>query len=136
MIASVASALSAAGLALMPSPLAIAALWVLTCASWVILLPIQRAVVAEVSAPQVGRGLSLLGNAEILGAAAGSLLAGLLYDGGSWALPCLVFAGIILSGAALGPLALRKLGVRDRPALEKTGNTGNTGNTGTAGNQV
>ena len=44
---SASSALTAAGLAFSPSPLLIAALWVLTSASWAILLPIQRAVVAE-----------------------------------------------------------------------------------------
>lgn len=114
-IASVASALAAAGLAFMPSPLVIAALWVLTSASWAILLPIQRAVVAEVNNHRVGRGLSLLTNFEILGAAAGALLAGLLYEGGAWQLSCLVFAGIILSGAVFGPLALTKVGVRNRP---------------------
>jgi MFS family permease len=115
-LASVASALTAAGLAFTPSPLVIAALWVLTSASWAILLPVQRAVVAEVNGHRVGRGLSLLTNSEMLGAAAGSLLAGLLYEGGSWQLSCLIFAGIILSGTVLGPLALTKLGVRDRPA--------------------
>jgi MFS family permease len=99
----------------MPSPLVIAALWVLTSASWAILLPIQRAVVAEVNNHRVGRGLSLLTNFEILGAAAGALLAGLLYEGGAWQLSCLVFAGIILSGAVFGPLALTKVGVRNRP---------------------
>ena len=114
-IASVASALTAAGLAFTPSPLVIAALWVLTSASWAILLPIQRAVVAEVNSHRVGRGLSLLTNSEMIGAAAGSLLAGLLYEAGSWQLSCLIFAGIILSGTVLGPLALTKLGVRDRP---------------------
>jgi MFS family permease len=114
-IASVASAGTAAGLAFTPSPLVIAALWVLTSASWAILLPIQRAVVAEVNGHRVGRGLSLLTNFEMLGAAAGALLAGLLYEGGSWQLSCLIFAGIILSGTVLGPLALKKLGVRDRP---------------------
>lgn len=115
-IASAGSALTAAGLAFSPGPLVIAALWVLTSASWAILLPIQRAVVAEVNGHRVGRGMSLLTNSEMLGAAAGSLLAGLLYDGGSWQLSCLIFAGIILSGTILGPLALKKLGVRDRPA--------------------
>ena len=82
------------------------------------MLPIQRAVVAEVNRHRVGRGMSLLTNSEMLGAAAGSLLAGLLYDGGSWQLSCLIFAGIILSGTVLGPLALTKLGVRDRPAAD------------------
>lgn len=117
-IASVASALTATGLAFSPSPLVIAALWVLTSASWAILLPIQRAVVAEVSGHRVGRGMSLLTNSEMIGAAAGSLLAGVLYEGGSWQLSCLVFAGIILSGAVLGPLALTKLSVRDRPVSD------------------
>lgn len=115
-IASAASALTAAGLAFSPGPLVIAALWVLTSASWAILLPIQRAVVAEVNGHRVGRGMSLLTNSEMLGAAAGSLLARLLYEVGSWQLSCLIFAGVILSGTILGPLALTKLGVRGRPA--------------------
>ena len=114
-IASVASAGTAAGLAFTPSPVVIAALWVLTSASWAILLPIQRAVVAEVNGHRVGRGLGLLTNFEMLGAAAGALLAGLLYEAGSWQLSCLIFAGIILSGTVLGPIALKNLGVRDRP---------------------
>mgnify|MGYP000114648319 FL=1 len=117
-IASVASALTATGLAFTPSPLVIAALWVLTSASWAILLPMQRAVVAEVNGHRVGRGMSLLTNSEMLGAAAGSLLAGLLYDGGSWQVSCLIFAGIIGTGTVLGPLALTKLGVRDRPDVD------------------
>ncbi|KUM32501.1 hypothetical protein AR539_18360 [Arthrobacter sp. EPSL27] len=53
------------------SPLMVAALWVLTSASWAILLPIQRAVVAEVNGHRVGRGLGLLTNFWMLGAAAG-----------------------------------------------------------------
>ena len=114
-IASVASALTAAGLAFTPSPLVIAALWVLTSAAWAILLPIQRAVVAEVNGHRVGRGMSLLTTSEMFGAAAGALVAGLLYEGGSWQLSCLIFAGIIASGSVLGPRALTKLGVRDRP---------------------
>lgn len=115
MAASVASALTASGLAFSPTPILIAALWVLTSAAWAILLPIQRAIVAEVNPNQVGRGMSLLTNAELIGAAAGSLLAGLLYDGGSWMLSCLVFAAVILSGVVLGPIALSMLGVRDKP---------------------
>ena len=114
-IASAASALAAAGLAFTPGTLVIAALWVLTCAAWAMLLPIQRAVVAEVSGHRVGRGMSLLTNSEMLGAATGALLAGLLYEGGSWQLSCLIFAGLIASGSVLGPRALKKLGVRDRP---------------------
>ena len=114
-IASIASALTAAGLAFTPSPLVIAALWVLTSAAWAMLLPIQRAVVAEVNGHRMGRGMGLLTNFEMLGAAAGALLAGLLYEGGSWQLSCLIFAAIILSGTVLGPLALTTLGVRDRP---------------------
>lgn len=114
-IASVASALAAAGLTFTPGPLVIAALWVLTSAAWAMLLPVQRAAVAEVNGHRVGRGMSLLTTSEMLGAAAGSLLAGLLYEGGSWQLACLVLAGLILSGSVLGPLALTKLGVRDRP---------------------
>ena len=59
--------------------------------------------------------MALLSNAGLIGAAAGSLLAGFLYDGAPWLLSCLVLGAVILSGAALGPMVLHRMGVRDRP---------------------
>ncbi|MFZ3417961.1 MFS transporter [Arthrobacter sp. 3Tela_A] len=113
--ASTASAVAAVGLAFTPSPLLIAALWVLTCASWALLIPMHGAVVAEAGDHRLGRGMALLSNAGLIGAAAGSLLAGFLYDGAPWLLSCLVLGAVILSGAALGPMVLHRMGVRDRP---------------------
>ena len=117
-IASLGSALTAAGLAFSPNPFVIAALWMLTSASWAIVVPIHGAIVAEVNKHAVGRGMGSLGNAGMLGAAAGALLAGSLYEAGSWQASCLVFAGILFCGTVLGPLMLAKLGVRNRPAAE------------------
>lgn len=113
--ASFASALFAASLALAPGPGAIAGLWVLTSAAWAALVPIQQAAVAEVSGARAGRGMSLLGNAALAGSAAGSLLAGALYELSSWQWVCIVFAVVIAAGAVLGPWALGAVGVRDRP---------------------
>ncbi|MSR97729.1 hypothetical protein FYJ28_02695 [Arthrobacter sp. BL-252-APC-1A] len=70
---------------------------------------------AETGRVRLGRGMALLSNAGLIGAAAGSLLAGFLYDGGSWLVSCLVLGAVILSGSILGPLALNRMGVRDRP---------------------
>lgn len=113
--ASVCSAIAAGCLAFTPAPLVIAVLWVLTCASWALLIPMHGTIVAETGSVRLGRGMALLSNAGLIGAAAGSLLAGLLYDDGSWLVSCLVLAAVILSGAILGPLALNRMGVRDRP---------------------
>ena len=113
--ASAASAAAAACLAFTPSPLVIAALWVLTCASWAMLIPMHGAVVAEAGGARLGRGMALLSNAGLIGAAAGSLLAGFLYDDGSWPASCLVLGAVILSGAVLGPAVLNRMGIRDRP---------------------
>ncbi|WP_182112560.1 MFS transporter [Actinotalea sp. JY-7876] len=112
---SIGSALFAAGLALAPGPLVIAALWVLTATAWAALTPIHEAAVAHVSGTRTGRGMSLLGNAGLAGAATGSLLAGALYEATSWQVVCGLLAALIAVGAIAGPLALARLGVPDRP---------------------
>ncbi|MBX9243449.1 MFS transporter [Actinotalea ferrariae] len=113
--ASAASAVFATSLALAPGPVVVAALWVLTAAAWAALTPIHEAAVAELSGTRTGRGMSLLGNAALAGGAVGSVVAGALYGATSWQAVCAVLAGVIAAGAVAGPLALRRLGVADRP---------------------
>lgn len=133
MLGSVASALFALGLAFAPSPPWIAALWVLSAVAWSVVIPVQQAVVAEAAGrTHLGRGLSLYEAACLAGAFLGSLAAGLLYESGGLFLVCIVCAIVILSGAALIPAAVNRLGVANypepvpEPALElaSTGSSG------------
>jgi len=112
---SVSSAVFAASLAWAPNPYAIAALWILSGAAWAAVIPIQQAVVAEASGERVGQGMGLYESAGLLGGLTGSLAAGLLYDGSSWPVACLVAAVVILSGAVVLPRAVRAMGARDVP---------------------
>jgi MFS family permease len=111
----VSSALFAGSLAFAPNPLVLAALWILSGAAWAAVIPVQQAVVAEASAPRVGRGMGLYESAVLLGSLVGALVAGLLYDGSSWEVACLVLAALILSGAVIVPRAVRAVGVPDVP---------------------
>ncbi|MPV50232.1 MFS transporter [Pseudactinotalea sp. HY160] len=116
MLGSVSSALFALGLAFAPSPPWIAALWVLSAVAWAAVIPVQQSVIAEVAGrAHLGCGLSLYEAACLAGAFIGSLVAGLLYESGSWLLACLICALVISSGAALIPAAVRRLGVTDDP---------------------
>ena len=114
--ASVSSAAFAVGLAWAPNPAVIAGLWVLSGAAWAAVIPVQQAVVAEASGARVGRGMGRYESAGLLGALAGSLLAGVLYEVSPWPVACLAMAVIILAGAGLVPWSVRALGVVDRPA--------------------
>ncbi|MFV0451290.1 MAG: MFS transporter [Propioniciclava sp.] len=119
-VGSVASALFAAGLAFAPNPVTIAVLWVLAAVAWSLVTPVEQAVIAEaVGASHLGKGLSLYEAACLVGAFAGSLTAGFLYDTGSWPIACLACATIILAGTLLVPTAVRRLGVADTP-VEQT----------------
>jgi MFS transporter, DHA1 family, multidrug resistance protein len=113
--ASVSSAAFAAGLAWAPNPLVVAALWVLSGVAWAAVLPIQQAVVAEATGRQAGRGMGWYESASLLGGLAGALVAGVLYDTGSWTVACLVTAAVILAGAVVVPMAVQQLGVPDIP---------------------
>ena len=116
MLGSLASALFALGLAFAPSPPWIAALWVLSAVAWSVVIPVQQAVVAEAAGrAHLGRGLSLYEAACLAGAFLGSLAAGLLYESGGLFLVCIVCAIVILSGAALIPAAVNRLGVANYP---------------------
>lgn len=113
--ASVASALFALSLAWAPNPGTIAVLWVLSGVAWAAVMPIQEAVVAEASGERVGRGMGLYESAKLAGGLVGSLSAGLLYDGSSWEVACVVAAAVIASGALIVPRSVRALGVADVP---------------------
>lgn len=118
LLASLASALTAGGLALDPGPITMAVLWVGTGVAWATTAPIHQAVVTELSGDRVGRGMSLSVNAGLVGAALGALGAGVAYDWGTWPLACLACAAAIVVVGVLGPKAFTRLGVRDRPTAE------------------
>ncbi len=114
---SLASAAFAASLAVAPSPPVLAVLWVLSAAAYAAVVPVQQAVVAEASGAGAGRGLGLYEASALLGGAVGAAAAGVLYQGASWAVGCLVAALVLAAGAVLVPRAVRALGVADRPAV-------------------
>ncbi|MFB4197228.1 MFS transporter [Streptomyces carpaticus] len=113
--AALSGAAFATGLALVPNPYAIAALWILSGLSWAAVMPIQQAVIAEASGPHTGRGMGVYESAGLFGALLGALAAGLLYDRADWTVCCLIAAGVLASGAVISPAALRRLGVSDLP---------------------
>lgn len=113
-----AGAAAVAGLAVATTPLVAAGLWVGVGVAWATTEPIHQAVVTETSQGRVGRGMSLSTNAALLGAAAGTALAGLVYDSAGWAVVCLAVAGLLALGAVLGPTVLNALGARDTAAAE------------------
>lgn len=114
-LASVFSATFAVGLALAGGPWVIAALWLLTGVAWAVIVPVEQAVITELSPGHAGRALGIYESAGLTGAAVGAAAAGLLYDVGSWQVACLASAGVILLGGGLAPWALGRLSVEDRP---------------------
>lgn len=116
--ASVFSAVFAVSLAWAPNPWAISALWILSGVAFAVLMPIEQSVIAEAEPTRVGAGMGIYTAVGLLSAAAGALAAGLLYEFSSWQAACLISGVLILSGAVLGPWAIRKLGVADVPAEE------------------
>lgn len=105
-------------LGLTSTPWQVAALWVGVGVAWAAELPIHQAVVTEVSAGRVGRGMSLVSNAAVLGAAVGSGVAGFGYEIASWPVLCLAVAGVLGVAAVLGPAILDALGARDTAGPE------------------
>lgn len=71
--AALSGAAFATGLALVPHPYAIAALWILSGLSWAAVMPIQQAVIAEASGPHTGRGMGVYESAGLFGALLGAL---------------------------------------------------------------
>ncbi len=113
--ASVFSGLFALSLAWAPNPVVIAGLWILCGVAWAVLMPIEQSVITEAAPEQVGRAMGIYTAAGLVGAAIGAFAAGLLYEFSSWQAACLVAGAIILSGAFLGPWAVRRLGVENFP---------------------
>lgn len=113
--ASLSSAAFAANLAWAPHPVVIAVLWILSGLAWATVMPIQQAVIAEASGEQAGRGMGVYESASLLGALAGSLVAGKLYDSANWTVACLVAAAALLAGSVIVPRSVRSLGVADVP---------------------
>lgn len=114
--ASVLSAAFAVGLAFAGGPWVIAALWLFSGVAWAVIVPVEQAVVTELSPGMTGRALGVYESAGLTGAAVGAAAAGVIYDVGSWQIACLVAAAVILVGGVLGPWALGRLSVADRPA--------------------
>lgn len=114
--AGVLSAAFAAGLALASSPLMIAILWVSSAVAWAVVVPVEQEAVAEsVNGSAFGTAMGAYEAAALAGGAIGTALAGVAYEAGSWQLACVFFAIVALLGACAGPLALRAMGVADRP---------------------
>ncbi|WP_394253493.1 MFS transporter [Arthrobacter pityocampae] len=112
---SVCSGAFAISLAYASGPVVIAALWILCGVAWAVVIPIEQAVITEKHPNQTGAAMGIYTAATLIGSAIGAALAGLLYDAASWQLTCLIAGAIILSSAALGPWAIRTLGVADKP---------------------
>lgn len=114
--ASVFSAAFAVSLAWAPNPWVISALWILSGVAFAVMMPIEQSVIAEAAPNSVGTGMGIYTAVGLLSAAAGALAAGMLYEFSSWQAACLISGVLILSGAVLGPWAIRKLGIADVPA--------------------
>ncbi|WP_405790351.1 MFS transporter [Streptomyces sp. NBC_00029] len=104
-----ASALFAAGLAVVSGPLAIAALWAVAAACFAAQIPVEQATVAAASGGRIGRGMGLYESARLAGVVAGPLLMGVLYEELGWAAACAAAAATSALGAVVVPYAIRTL---------------------------
>lgn len=118
------SAMFAGTLAFAPNPWVIAGAWVLAAAAFAAAIPVEQAAVAEAAGVSLGRGMAVYESAVLLGATVGAVSAGVLYEtDGGWQLACGLAAGVLLVAAALMRVALRKVGVTDRPAPSRGAGT-------------
>ncbi|KNC19823.1 hypothetical protein AC792_04040 [Arthrobacter sp. RIT-PI-e] len=115
---SVLSGAFAISLAYASGPVTIAALWILCGVAWALVMPIEQAVIAEKHPHQLGAAMGIYTAATLIGSALGASLGGIIYAAASWKLTCVLAGAVILSGAWLGPWALRKLEVADKPARQ------------------
>ncbi len=112
---SVLSGLFAISLAYAAGPVVIAALWILCGVAWAMVIPIEQAVVTEKYLHRLGAAMGIYTASTLIGAAVGAALAGILFDVVSWPITCLIAGVVLLSGAVLGPWAITRLGVADKP---------------------
>ncbi|MEU0438733.1 MULTISPECIES: MFS transporter [unclassified Streptomyces] len=115
-VAFVAGALFAAGLAVVPSPVGIAVLWALAAGCFAVQVPVEQATVFAAAGDRPGRGMGRYEAARLAGVTAGATALGGLYEAAGWVWACAAAAVASSAGAALVPYALRALGL---PAEER-----------------
>ncbi|WP_327737037.1 MFS transporter [Streptomyces nojiriensis] len=112
-----ASALFAAGLAVVSTPPAIAVLWTVAAACFAAQIPVEQATVAAASGGRIGRAMGLYESARLAGVVVGPLVMGLLYEEAGWVAACVAAAATSALGALVVPYAVRRLGLaRERKA--------------------
>ncbi|MFF4264256.1 MFS transporter [Streptomyces virginiae] len=112
MVASfVASALFAAGLAVVSTPPAVAVLWAVAAACFAVQIPVEQATVAAASGGRIGRAMGLYESARLAGVVVGPLVMGVLYEEAGWVAACGAAAATSALGALLAPYAVRTLGL-------------------------
>ncbi|WET78814.1 MFS transporter [Amycolatopsis sp. QT-25] len=115
-LAMVASATFAAGLSLAPSPPMLAVMWVLSAAAFAAAIPVEQAVVAEAAGLSLGRAMGIYESATLLGATAGTFVAGQLYGSDTgWRVACFGAAALLLFGSFVVRGAVRRVGVAEFP---------------------
>ncbi|MFJ6496596.1 MFS transporter [Streptomyces virginiae] len=112
MVASfVASALFAAGLAVVSTPPAVAVLWAVAAACFAAQIPVEQATVAAASGGRIGRAMGLYESARLAGVVVGPLVMGVLYEEAGWVAACGAAAATSALGALVAPYAVRTLGL-------------------------
>ncbi|MFD9478039.1 MFS transporter [Streptomyces nojiriensis] len=121
-----ASALFAAGLAVLSTPPAIAVLWTVAAACFAAQIPVEQATVAAASGGRIGRAMGLYESARLAGVVVGPLGMGLLYEEAGWAAACGAAAATSVVGALVVPYAVRTLGLAEerKKAGPRTGGAG------------
>ncbi len=121
-----ASALFAAGLAVLSTPPAIAVLWTVAAACFAAQIPVEQATVAAASGGRIGRAMGLYESARLAGVVVGPLVMGLLYEEAGWAAACGAAAATSVVGALVVPYAVRTLGLAEegRKSGPRTGGVG------------
>ncbi|MGW7333265.1 MFS transporter, partial [Streptomyces sp. NPDC054840] len=106
-----ASALFAAGLAVVSTPPAVAVLWTVAAACFAAQIPVEQATVAAASGGRTGRAMGLYESARLTGVVAGPLVLGVLYEEAGWSAACVAAAATSAVGALVAPYAVRVLGL-------------------------
>lgn len=106
-----ASALFAAGLAVVSTPPAVAVLWTVAAACFAAQIPVEQATVAAASGGRFGRAMGLYESARLAGVVVGPLVMGVLYEEAGWVAACVAAAATSALGALVAPYAVRTLGL-------------------------
>ncbi|MFH8407841.1 MFS transporter [Streptomyces sp. NPDC018019] len=120
-----ASALFAAGLGFVSTPVAVAVLWAVAAACFAAQIPVEQATVAAAAGRRVGRGMGLYESARLSGVVVGPALMGVVYEQLGWVTACCVAAGGSVVGAVVVPYAIRVLKL-PATGLPETGGTAAT----------